>query len=173
MAQMKEKIKIPKGYTKRERAAITQEVIDFIRYRTREQGRDKNGRLFKGYSKEYKESLDYKISNKKGKVNLTLSGELIDSIKRIDDRDGEITIGHDGRSKKLNGKAEGNIEGTYGDDNRKNKKPRDYLGISKAQLSKIIRNYPLEDRLERLKSLAIFEQSQEAAEEVIVDANEE
>ena len=173
MPQMKEKIKIPKGYTRRERAAIAQEIIDFIRFRTREQGRDKNGKLFKGYSKAYKESLDYKISNKGGKVNLTLSGELIDSVKKVADSDGEIVIGHDGRSGKLNGKAEGNIKGTYGDDNRKNRTPRDYLGISKTQLSKIIRNYPLEDRLERLKSLAIFEASKQASEEVVIDANEE
>lgn len=66
-------------------------AIDFMTKRTQE-GKDVFGNPFEGYSQSYKNSLAYKIYNKTGKVNLTLTGEMLASLAIGSTFDGEIKI---------------------------------------------------------------------------------
>lgn len=137
------KIAIPKGYKPREREAIGSEVVDYIVNRT-QNGLNKNNRNFPGYSDAYKKSLDFKIAGKSNNVNLTLSGDMLASLKVLSHKNGEIVVGFDRGDKNNNAKATGHITGVYG--NSKRVKKRDFLGITKKDLnSKILSNYPLND----------------------------
>jgi hypothetical protein len=137
--QIMEVITIPKKLNKQQREVIAEEIVDFIRDRTFG-GYDKNNNKFPDYSEQY--------ANKKGvgedEVDLVLSGELMDKLKVLKHKQGQIIIGYDGRSKKLNAKAEGNILGSYGRD-PDSSKARDFLGISKADLMSIIDVYTGEE----------------------------
>lgn len=137
-------IPIPKHYGPTERQAIAQEVIDFIAERTR-RGKDVDGDTFAGpYSKTYRESLDYKIAGKpkSGRpVNLTLSGDMIDSLMLLKHNPGAIVVGYNKGDKELNAKVEGNRLGTYGRSAPNPRIARDFLGISKEDLKRIVSKY--------------------------------
>jgi hypothetical protein len=136
MPQMKIDIPLPPEIDRDDRLQIADEVLEFIRERT-DKGRDKNGRKFTGYSKSYIQSLDFKIAHKSaGKVNLKLTGDMMIALQLLKDKRESLTIGYE-KNTEENDKAEGNIKGTYGDLNRK-PKPRNFLGISMADLSAII-----------------------------------
>jgi hypothetical protein len=171
--QQKFTVKIPEEYTKIERQAIGQDIIDYIIERT-QKGFDKNGHPFKGYSKSYRESLDFKIAGKGKTVDLTLTEEMLNELKIIKTKKGEIEIGYDGRKNSLNGKVEGNRLGTYG--NKKSvTKGRDFLGIKKTPLDKILREFPLdEDRFERaLRAAAATEAAESVARNIQTNFNED
>lgn len=127
------------GYSPEEREAIAVEVIDKIIKRTKK-GLDKDGQPFAGYSKAYKDSLNFKIAGKSSKVDLTLSGDMLDSIKILQNQGRSVEIGFENGSVE-NGKADGNIRGTYG-------KPspvgpaRPFLGITDKELKSILSKYP-------------------------------
>ena len=48
----------------------------------------------------------------------------------------------------INGKVEGNVLGTYGQDSPISGKSRDFLGIKKEDLKTILSNFPVDDRLD-------------------------
>ena len=131
-------IQIPKQYSKSERELIGLDIIDKIVSRT-QSGIDKNGSKFPGYSKSYINSLDFKVSGKsRGSVNLTLSGDMLASLKILDDKkSGSITIGFDKGSDE-NARADGNIRGTYGSNKASASKARDFLGIQSKDLENIL-----------------------------------
>lgn len=131
MAWIKEKFVIPKTIKPRDRVKIAEIVIDHIISRSLS-GLDKNNKKFPPYSKTYADRKNVGI----GDVDLTLSGELLESIKLLNHKAGEITIGFDKGDKELNGKAEGNILGSYGREPNK-KKARDFLGIPNDELDVI------------------------------------
>jgi hypothetical protein len=137
-------LEIPKEYTPVEREAIANEIIEFIIERTREKKKDKNNKSFPSYSKKYKESLDFKIAGKSGSVDLTLSGEMLDSLELISHKNGKLIIGYDKSDTELNGKVEGNILGSYGG-KPSDKKARDFLGIAENDLNKILKKFPIEE----------------------------
>ena len=159
MAQQKTTIKVNPKYTKEQRDAIAQEIIDYMIDRTL-QSKDKNNREFKPYSSEYKKSLDFKNAGKTKKVNLTLSGDMLASMELLHNRKGAITIGYKKGSEE-NDKAQGNRTGQYGS-TRKTKidpksgkrvsrsyKPRDFLGISRRDLNnKVLNKFPLRKKEE-------------------------
>jgi len=148
--QQKFEVVIPKGYKPEERQAIAAEIIDHIITRTKS-GKDKDGEGFPGYSKSYMKSLDFKISGKGKKVDLTLSGEMLSSMELLKESSGKVVIGFE-KDDDINGRAEGNILGSYGGSPNP-KKSRDFLGIGKDQLNKILENYPLDDKQARLDRL--------------------
>lgn len=77
------------------REAIGQAIIDKIIERTKS-GVDINGKLFKGYSKVYVKSDEFKAFGKsKDEVNLTLSGAMLDTMDIISQDGNKITIGWD------------------------------------------------------------------------------
>jgi len=128
------------------------EVIDFIVDRSKK-GKDKDNKSFPGYSQSYVKSQDFKNAGKsKNKVNLTLSSEMLNSIELLKHKPGEIVVGFDKSDEDLNNKAEGNILGTYGKDTPNPKKARDFLGIAKKDLNKILSNYDTDetDRSEKI-----------------------
>lgn len=80
-------ITIPVGYDEATRATIAVEVIRFIKERTKS-GKDKDNNSLKSpnvYSKNYREHIDFKAAGKSGgPVNLTLTGEMLNSIELLD-----------------------------------------------------------------------------------------
>lgn len=125
------------------------EVIDFIVNRT-EKGIDKNGEKFPKYSASYVNSNDFKNAGKsKGKVNLTLSKEMLNSIELLSEKSGELVVGFDKGDKELNGKAEGNIVGSYGGEPDP-KKARDFLGIADKDLDRIVKRYEDNKRAKKI-----------------------
>ena len=158
--QQKFSLALDERYTLREQRAIATDVIDFIINRTQKDNKDKKNRSLKKYSKGYEGSLDFKNAGKrKGKVDLTLSEEMLNEMKLVKNIKGKIDIGYDGRRNKLNGKVEGNILGTYGQ-KKSTGKARDFLGITDKDLrDKILKKYPIDDRLERIKRVLALEKA--------------
>lgn len=146
---------LPNKYDDDVAEEIAQDIIDFIRRRSEEGLGIKPGKYgvvgsndekeFAPYSKGYTESLDFKVAGKSKNVDLTLSGDMLASIEfdKIKQKRSatEILIGV--FDDDVVGRAEGNILGTYGDLDRKNKNKiaRNFLGITEDDLAKILRKY--------------------------------
>jgi phage gpG-like protein len=119
------------------REALGREVAEFIRKRS-EGGRDKNGKKFVKYTKEYTQSLDFKNAGKsKNKVDLTLSGDMLIALDLLSHRRGSILIGYENGSEE-NAKADGNVTGSYGQPKANPSKARDFMGIKDKDLDKLI-----------------------------------
>lgn len=168
MAQQKFKVKIPKGYSPQERVALGLEIIDHIIDRSKA-GKDKKDNPFPKYSEGYTKSFDFKLAGKnKNKVDLTLSGEMLNSLEILNHNSGEITIGIPRGDELNNAKAEGNIKGTYGSKKANPSKARDFMGISKDGLQGILDKYPTEKKgknLDLLQTLLASEASREVADQ--------
>jgi len=146
--QVKAIIPIPKDYRPDERAAIAQDIIDYLIERTRE-GKGEGGKKFSGtYSESYAKSLEYKLSGKKkGRIDLTLTGEMLDSLLILTEKSGELVIGYE-KDDEVNGRAEGNILGSYGGDPNP-KRARNFLALTDKEIRAILARYPLDDKEER------------------------
>lgn len=149
----KTRITIPKAYSQEERLAIASDIVDFIVKRTQKKRLDKDNKPLKApYSKSYSESLEFKIAGKsKNKVDLTLSGDMLASLEVVGERKGSVTVGF--TDEEQGAKADGNIRGTYGQSRRNSSKARDFLGIHKDDLKKILNKYPLNDKEKLSKSV--------------------
>lgn len=141
MAQQKFTAKISTKYSEEERVALGIEIIDAIIERSKS-GKDKKNKDFKSYSKSYMKSFDFKLAGKGKKPNLTLSGEMLNSLTVLDTADGEITIGIPEDDALNNAKAEGNITGSYGKPKGDPSKARDFMGIAAKDLKEITDKYP-------------------------------
>ena len=131
------KIKLPTPIADQDkRAELADLIIERIVERT-DQGKDKDGNPFAKYSKEYKESLDFKNAGKGATPNLQLSGDMLAALKVLDSTRNYITVGFEKGSEE-NGKADGNIRGTYGKPTPVGPK-RDFLGISDTDLVKLVK----------------------------------
>lgn len=140
MATKWQKIKIDLsgyGLSPDQKDEVADLIIERIVNRT-DQGKDKDGRKFPGYSRSYKESLDFKVAGKTNKVDLQLSGDMLAALSVLDKTSRSVVIGFE-RGSEENAKADGNIRGTYGKPTPDPKKARDFLGISDAELTKIIK----------------------------------
>lgn len=166
------KINISKRYNEQEREAIAFEIISYIQERTRD-GRGKDGKKWESpadkYTSAYRKSLDFK--NAKGgqtKVDLTLSGDMLDSIDLLEDQSGQLTIGISD-SDPDQPKAEGNIRGSYGKPQGKKSKARDFLAISKDEVNDILKNFPLKDEEKRTESVGNYLAALKAAKKLFGD----
>lgn len=172
---MKTKIKIPKKYNPEEREAIALDILEKIVERT-QKGLDKDGQKFPNYSKSYKESLNFKIGGKSSKVDLTLSGDMLADMKLLSHKSGELTIGFENGTES-NGKAEGNIKGTYGQRTPIMGKARDFLGVQKKELVEVLDLYPIKDKDARKERVGLIKEILAGADEisakVIVDELED
>lgn len=126
-------VKIPFTIEEFSADAIAEDIIEYIKQRT-EDGKDKNEKAFKPYSKAYAE---YKGVSPQD-VDLELSSEMLNALE-YRKKGRTLQIGYFDDS--ILGKVEGNVLGTYGDENRANKKPRDFLGIKKEKLIEILSEY--------------------------------
>lgn len=125
------KVKIPKNLESDVKEDIAQEIIEFIIDRS-QRGYDKNNKKFPKYSKQYAKAKGVGRSE----VDLTLDEDMLDGLKVIAIRNGEIEIGYDDED--LLGQVEGNVLGTYGQSEPVVKGGRNFLGIAKEDLANII-----------------------------------
>lgn len=150
------KIKVPKSYGPVERRAIASEIIDYIRERSKN-GKGKGNRPWKGpaskYSDTYKKSKAFKAKGQSSVVDLTLSTEMLETIKLVSTRPGEITIGHK-LGDSAYGKAKGNILGTYGQKRPIPGKARPYLELTRKEVKSVTDNFPLNDAEKRGSAVA-------------------
>lgn len=167
------KINISRKYSDQEREAIAFEIISYIQKRTKA-GKGKDNQKWKPpadkYSKEYENSLDFRNAGKrKGqKVDLTATGDMLDSIDLLSSAPGQLTIGIK-ESDPDHSKAEGNIKGSYGKRTGSKAKARDFLALSQSEVEKILRKFPLKDEEKRTQRVAELLAAAEAAKELISD----
>jgi hypothetical protein len=136
MGQVKTTIVLGSEFDNEEAKVIADEVLSYIVERSKS-GKGKDGKAFPAYSKSYINSLDFKIAGKKAsKIDLTLSGEMLDSLKVLMANKNKIVIGYE-KGDPVNNKAEGNILGSYGGEPNP-KKARNFLELSGKELTKII-----------------------------------
>ena len=173
-------IEIPKDYGPAARQAIATDIIDHIIKRSLN-GQDVDNKSFPAYSASYaggidpktgikhKPSLDFKNAGKsKGKVNLKLSFEMLNSLHLRNHSNGNLRIGVYGANAK---KAEGNETGSYGG-SPNSKKERKFIGISKDDLKVILAKYPTKDKNLLKGIVAEATAVREAAEEITEEIRE-
>lgn len=161
-------IKVSKKYNAEQRRAIAAEVIEHIQARSK-QGKGKGEKPWTPpadkYSKSYKDSLEFKFKADKSKVNLSLTGDMLDSITLLGNKEGEITIGIPKNDIDYK-KAEGNIRGTYGKKRGSIAKARDFMSISQGEKSKILKDFPVNDKEALSEKVATFKLALAAAKEI-------
>ena len=174
------KIPIKKKFDADDRRFIAQEIIDIIVERT-QKGKAPDNRKWSGsagkYSDSYADTRQFKLRGKsKTKVNLKLSSDMLNSLELVDDGPGYLTIGYSDDNPQQ-GKAEGNILGTYGNATPIRGKKRDFLKISEKEKQAAMAPYDsslvdiekIQDRKKKLESLlrltAIPENKEEDGEE--------
>ena len=119
--------------TEKQKLEIGEKIIEKIQEQAKD-SRDKDGKRWTGraakYSPKYKESLAFKAFGKTGKVNMTLSGDMLDLMKVVKKSKNTITIGWKDEGLKL--RAQNHING--------NTVPkRDFLGLPKKEVAKIVK----------------------------------
>lgn len=139
MPWMREKISIPDHLKPSQRQMLAEEIIDYIVERSAA-GKDKDGKRFKNYSKNY---ADMKGVDQ-DEVDLVLSGDMMEELQVLVHKRGEIIIGYE-KGADINAKVEGNITGSYGQPEPNKKKARNFLGISKADLARILEDEEYEE----------------------------
>lgn len=143
-------IKIPKGFTKQERLSIASDILNYIRDTASSGYSPIDGSRFVKYTKEY--------STKKGSkfVDLTLSGKMLDAIKLLKEKDGQLVIGYNVSDKEA-GKAEGNQIGSYGQPSPNSEKERPFIGINDSELETILKQHGSDelDNLRRLQNIEV------------------
>jgi transposase-like protein len=121
------------------REAFLQAVIDKIVERT-QSSRDVNGKVFDAYSKSYKESLAFKVFGKSNKVDMTLTGDMLGSIDKLDETRDTATIAITGDDNIL--KAFAHITSFEGHKYLDGKVPkRDFFGVTEKEIDSIVSNF--------------------------------
>lgn len=122
-------IGIPRGYNASQRESIGQDIVRRIKRRT-SSGLDISGNLFSSYSPHYE---------KRGTVNLSVSGSMLDGLTVLSTGPGFIRIGF--VSQGSNDKAAW-IQSPRGQ--KLGSQPvREFVGISTGDLNNILERYPL------------------------------
>ena len=131
------RLEIPSNLTDSQKAELGEMIVDEIRSRT-QRGIDRYGKQFKGYSEEYRDSLDFKNAGKSNKVNLTLTGDMLAELSVLDISDDYIMVGYENDD--IGQQAEGNIlrEG----------KEREFIGLPDSVLALLIAEVGEVDNIE-------------------------
>ena len=163
MAWMKTKVSISPSLKPKDRIAISEAVIEYIKNRTLD-GIDKNLEKFPNYTKNYASFKGVSVSD----VDLAFSGDMLSDLKLLSHKSGELTIGFE-KGSKSNGKAEGNIKGTYGQP-KPVQAPRDFLGISDVEVESLMDNIETEsESFSGLSDAEIDKLARDAAREILGD----
>lgn len=118
---------MPDRFNEDQRIAVANEIINRIKERT-EAGLDSKNRAFKPYAKSYIEDQDFKLAGKsKTKVDLTFTGEMLNSIEILNQGIGFVVIGFE--------EGETNEKASFAKD-----KGRDFLGITEKEKNSIIQS---------------------------------
>lgn len=163
MAWMKTKVSISPSFKPKDRVAISDAIIEYIKNRTMD-GVDKNLEKFANYKPSYAAFKGVGV----GDVDLVFSGDMLSDLRLLSHRNGELTIGFENGSKS-NGKAEGNIKGTYGQP-RPVQQPRDFLGITDVEVESLLDNLGAEtESFSGLSDAEIEKLARDAAREILGD----
>jgi hypothetical protein len=138
MGWIKKEILLPSDFESDDSELVGEEIINFIIKRSK-QGKGVDGTPFPKYSKEYMNSLDFKNAGKSSKVNLTLSSEMLDSLQVLSAKKGKVVIGFEKGDTRNNAVAEGNILGSYGQQNANPSKARNFMELSDGELASVLR----------------------------------
>lgn len=114
---------------------IGERVIERVVERTLD-SKDKNNKKFENfapYSSSYKKSFEFKVYGKTSKVNLLLTGEMLNGMRATPIDGGVIIDFYDDQ----NDKAHGHIHGIK---SKKGKVVRDFFGLPQDELNKIIKD---------------------------------
>jgi hypothetical protein len=122
------------------RVAIGEDMINAIINRAKA-GKSLDGGSFPKYSKDYIESDDFKRAGKSAdKVNLTLSSEMLESMKIYADQEGLVKVGYTSNDHPdLIGRVEGNQIGSYGG-KPDGDKARPFVGLTQGEKETILSN---------------------------------
>ena len=160
---MKTKVNIATGIKPKDRVALSDAIINYIQNRTLD-GLDKNLEPFIKYTSAYAKYKGVGVND----VDLTFSGDMLLDLKLLSHKSGELTIGFE-KGSQSNGKAEGNIKGTYGQSSPVNK-GRDFLGISDEEIDALIDNLEIEEtNFSDLTDAEIDKRARDAAREILGD----
>ena len=143
------RVSIPTGYGPSQRVAIANEIIEFIIKRSRA-GEDMNHVSFPVYTDGYKNSINFSIASKGTRPNLTLTGDMLDSMELISHGVGTLLIGYPSGDD-INGKVEGNRIGSYGADADEDK-ARDFFGINDKDKKDILNGFSIKTKRDKIKS---------------------
>jgi hypothetical protein len=132
---IQEVISIPSGLSTPFKAELGNRILEEVRSRTN-RGIDKNGKQFKGYSPEYKESLDFKIAGKSSTVNLQSTGDMLAELSVVSIGAASIVIGYP-TSHEDAGKVQGNVTGEYGNNSPVTSR-RDFIGLPPSIVNRIV-----------------------------------
>lgn len=135
-SNFQETLSIPSGLSQGFKEELGKRIVEEVRERT-DRGIDKNGKQFKGYTKEYKQSLDFKNAGKTSKVDLQLTGDLLAELDVVTISSSSITIGYP-VGHELAGQAEGNTIGSYGQSSGNTSRARDYIGLPDKVVNRIV-----------------------------------
>jgi len=126
------------GLSPDERLDVGLEILQFIHDRTTE-GKNVYGRRWSGKAGEYTEAYKKK-TGKSEPVDLVLSREMLGKMQYFKSlsRDGELIVGFKNGTK-AERKAEGNIQGTYGQPNPIPGKARPFLDILQKDVNQIVK----------------------------------
>jgi len=122
-----EVIRIPNTLNAEDREQLGNEIVRFIIDRTRK-GLDKNNVPFRGYSENYKDHIDFQNAGKSNRVNLTLTGEMLNTLEVQAHGPGFIRIGFSD--------TDSNDKAFYS-----REKGRDFLGISAKDLQLLLTKF--------------------------------
>ncbi len=148
---------------KKQQEIIADAILTHVIGRTMA-GFDKNNKKFPKYTEKY---ADFKGVDR-NKVDLILSGEMLTELKALKITRNGLEIGYQGE-KKLIGKVEGNILGTYGQPEPIPGKKRDFLGVPQKDLDIIISALREEDEELVITEDDIDRIAREAAREILGD----
>jgi hypothetical protein len=142
---------------------IGQDIVDFIQERAIN-GQGIGGKELRSpYSKSYSTSGEFIAAGKdENEVNMTLTGDMIESISVIDFRDNVLTVGIEGPQAP---KAHGHMTGKNG---TVPKMKREFFGLSKAEIEEITDRY--QDRVDEIaRSEASLESLLSESENAAID----
>jgi phage gpG-like protein len=137
--ETKLKLDVPPEFDASQRAEVAEKVMEFIIDRSKH-GYNVNGRDWSGKAGEYTDAYaKRKGVSAGGPVDLSLSHDMLDGMRYFPTLSptGQITVGYK-KGTKLERKAEGNIQGTYGQDAPIPGKARPFLDILQKDLKEII-----------------------------------
>jgi hypothetical protein len=128
--------KLPRGYSEDDLPDIADDVIQFIKDRCAVGFGVRSGKVyqFPGYNPDYQKN----VKGGQARVDLLLSGEMLDAIEVLSIDGREVTIGFN--DEEQNAKAEGNQLGSYGRAPNP-RKARKFLGLTVEEREAILAAY--------------------------------
>lgn len=137
MAQQRVRLPLPEDLTPFQREQAGNLMANLMVDKANEgEGVKKSGDKFRrtqfpAYTKEYKK--------KKGQsnVDLEVTGNMLNALQYLSSKKGSVLVGYE-RGSSENGKAEGNVTGSYGGSPNK-RKARNFLGLLKSEINAIVK----------------------------------